>query len=194
MPSNGPASQRAQLWTSETMLLAGLALSTTSKMPATMINTTMLTTNRTTRASKPAPLPERSHAATFSPTLPARHSDGPTIRIDFRSRACWSRSEHERNLLLVFHPFRAKPGGSRTPKGMHAGGGQSNRLVAATAKAQRQRRLVGLVSDRPTATRLACADHCNPRPDSAVNKQAVKGPEQPHRAARDARKLLEAMG
>jgi len=45
MPSNGPASQCAQLCTSETMLLAGLALSTTSRIPAMMINTTMLTTS-----------------------------------------------------------------------------------------------------------------------------------------------------
>jgi hypothetical protein len=33
--------------------------------------------------------------------------------------------------------------------GVHAGGGQSHRLVAATANCQLQRRLVGLVSDRP---------------------------------------------
>ena len=45
MPLNGPASECAQSWTSETMLLAGFALSTTSRIPATMINTTTLATN-----------------------------------------------------------------------------------------------------------------------------------------------------
>jgi hypothetical protein len=32
MPLNGPASECAQSWTSETMLLAGFALSTTSRI------------------------------------------------------------------------------------------------------------------------------------------------------------------
>jgi hypothetical protein len=46
----------------------------------------------------------------------------------------------------------------RTPEGVQVGGGQSPRLVAATATGQLQRRLVGLVSDRPRTTLLDCTD------------------------------------
>src|ERR1019366_9345938 len=37
MPSNAPASERAQSWTSETMLLLALTFSTNSRIPATLI-------------------------------------------------------------------------------------------------------------------------------------------------------------
>ena len=95
---------------------------------------------------------------------------------------------------MVFHPFRAMPGGSRTPKRSPRGRRSIESASRNDGKAQRQRRLVGLVSDRPTTTLLACADHCDPRPDSAVDKQAVKGSKESHRAARDAGELLEPMG
>src|SRR5450755_2177950 len=62
---------------------------------------------------------------------------------------------------LIFNPCEQRPTGREPRTEIHAGGGQSHRLVAATAKGQLQRRLVGLVSDRPEETLLICADNCN---------------------------------
>lgn len=54
--------------------------------------------------------------------------------------------------------LRAETRRALNPDGVQVGGGQSSRLVAATARGQLQRRLVGLVSDRPRMTVLGCAD------------------------------------
>ena len=64
--------------------------------------------------------------------------------------------------------LQAKPGGHEPRNGIRVGGGQSPRLVAATATGQLQRRLVGLVSDRPQATVLECTDRLQSGPVDAA--------------------------
>jgi hypothetical protein len=56
---------------------------------------------------------------------------------------------------------------------IHAGGGQSHRRVAATARGQRERRLVGLFGPSMRRPRSLVRMYKIVRPASAVDKQAV---------------------
>src|SRR5512133_1467883 len=143
MPSNGPASQRAQSWTSETMLLVGFALSTTSTIPTTMIKTTTLTTRCTMRASKPAPLAD-PRAAVANPDA------GPAgLALNMRGTSCWSSM-----------PSEQRPAGREPPKGIRVGGGQSRRRVAATATVGCSDGWSAWSATVQEDDLLACADHC----------------------------------
>jgi hypothetical protein len=61
-----------------------------------------------------------------------RLADRASIPFGRRSRPCRPSIEHGWDLQLALQSLRATLVGSRTPKGIHAGGGQSNRQVAAT--------------------------------------------------------------
>src|ERR1017187_9400239 len=61
-----------------------------------------------------------------------RLADRPSIPFGRRSRPCRPSVEHGWDLRLALQSLRATLVGSRTPKRIHAGGGQSNRQVAAT--------------------------------------------------------------
>jgi hypothetical protein len=78
--------------------------------------------------------------------------------------------EHERNLLFVFNPLTTRPVGSRTPDGIHAGGESIASIVAGTAQAQLQRRLVGQQPvDEELGSRVR-VDAVSAGPDLAIDQ------------------------
>ena len=82
----------------------------------------------------------------------------PSTGTDCGRGTSGSGSPHERYLLLVFGPLRATLSASRTPTGDQLGGGQITSASRSDGKGQLQRRLVGLVSDRPATSILPCAN------------------------------------
>src|ERR1700730_1250682 len=71
----------------------------------------------------------------------AAKAPGPPLGGGESSR---SGAKRERNVVLVFIPLRrGRQSGHEPRMAIHAGVGQSLRLVAATARCQLQRRLVG---------------------------------------------------
>jgi len=97
---------------------------------------------------------------------PSAGEAGPAGRaLDMGRTSCWPCS-----------PLRATLVGSRTPTRDPRGRRSIESASRSDANGQRQRRLVGLVSDRPRHTVLACADYYNVAPERprTVRSQRVE--------------------